>query len=89
MNNAIQNTGPDKLLAALSARVLDIVEYTLSNDEHSTDAEVGQYLMDLGLSETQAKRVLCYRALYSFNIYVGDRTPIRSNARLLYDGETN
>jgi len=53
----------------------------------STDAEVGQYLMNLGLTEAQAKRALNYRALYSLNIWVGGHTPIRSNVHLRYDGE--
>ncbi|QWP77506.1 hypothetical protein J5226_03620 [Lysobacter sp. K5869] len=88
MINVTPQTGPDELLAVLDARILDAVEDTLSNDEDSTDAEVGQYLMDLGLSEMQAKRALCYRTLYSLNLWVGDCTPIRSSTRLRYDGES-
>ena len=65
MKNALPHVGPDELLATLDARILDTVESTLSNDESSADAEMAQSLMDLGLSEAQAKRAVCYRALYS------------------------
>lgn len=88
MKNALPHVGPDELLATLDARILDTVESTLSNDESSADAEMAQSLMDLGLSEAQAKRAVCYRALYSLNLWVGDCTPIRSSVRLRYDGET-
>ncbi|SDZ20252.1 hypothetical protein SAMN04487939_12244 [Lysobacter sp. yr284] len=88
MKNANPHAGPDELLATLDACILDIVEGTLSNDEGSTDAEIAQYLMDLGLSEAQAKRAICYRALYTLNLWVGDYTPIRSSVALRYNGET-
>ncbi|WP_394540156.1 hypothetical protein PRJ39_06225 [Lysobacter enzymogenes] len=88
MKNATAHAGPDELLATLDARILDAVEGTLSNDEGSTDAEMAQYLMDLGLSEAQAKRAVCYRALYTLNLWVGDCTPIRSSVGLRYNGAT-
>jgi len=88
MKNATQHTGPDELLATLDARILDAVEATLSNDEGSTDAEMAQYLMDVGLSEAQAKRAICYRALYALNLWVGECSPIRSRIGLRYSGTT-
>lgn len=88
MKNATQHTGPDELLAALDARILDSVEATLSNDEGSTDAEMARYLMNLGLSETQAKRAIYYRALYILNLWVGEYSPIRSGIGLRYNGTT-
>ena len=87
MNSAPQHAGPDELLATLDPRILDTVEATLSNDEGSTDAEMAQYLMDLGLSEAQAKRAICYRALYTLNLWVGECTPIRSSTGLRYNGK--
>lgn len=88
MKSAPQHTGPDELLVTLDPRILDAVEATLSNDEDSTDAEMAQYLMDLGLSEAQAKRAICYRALYTLNLWVGECTPIRSSNALRYNGTT-
>ncbi|QCW24417.1 hypothetical protein FE772_00775 [Lysobacter enzymogenes] len=88
MKSAPQHTGPDELLVALAPRIIHTVEATLSNDEGSTDAEMAQYLMDLGLSEAQAKRAICYRALYTLNLWVGECTPIRSGIRLRYNGTT-
>nr|WP_157490473.1 hypothetical protein [Lysobacter enzymogenes] len=71
MKSAPQHTGPDELLVALAPRIIHTVEATLSNDEGSTDAEMAQYLMDLGLSEAQAKRAICYRALYTLTLWGG------------------
>lgn len=88
MKSAPQHAGTDELLATLDARILDTVEATLSNDEGSTDAEMTQYLMDLGLSEAQAKRAICYRALYTVNLWMGECTPIRSSNALRYNGTT-
>ena len=88
MKNATPNAGPDELLATLHTRILDAIEGTLSNDEVSTDAEMAQYLMDLGLSEAQAKRAVCYRALYALNLWAGECTPIRSGVGLRYNGAT-
>ncbi|QQQ00912.1 hypothetical protein [Lysobacter enzymogenes] len=88
MKNATQHTGPDELLATLDARILDAVEATLSNDEGSTDAEMAQHLMELGLSEAQSKRAICYRALYTLYLWVGEFTPIRSGIGLRYNGTT-
>ena len=88
MNNAAHSTGPDELLAALDARILDAVEDTLSNDDSSTDAEIAQFLMDIGLTEAQDKRAVSYRDLYRLNLWVGRCTPIRSDVRLRYDDET-
>ncbi|UZW61836.1 hypothetical protein [Lysobacter enzymogenes] len=88
MKNAAPNAGPDELLATLDARILDAIEGMLSNDEVSTDAEMAQYLMDVGLSEAQAKRAVCYRALYALNLWAGDCTPIRFNVGLRYNGAT-
>ncbi|QQQ00991.1 hypothetical protein [Lysobacter enzymogenes] len=88
MNNATPHAGPDELLATLDARLLDAVEDTLSNDEGSTDAEMARYLIDLGLSEAQAKRAICYRALYTLNLWVHEFTPIRSSIALRYNGTT-
>ncbi|WP_394538774.1 hypothetical protein PRJ39_24985 [Lysobacter enzymogenes] len=88
MNNAAHPTGPDELLAGLDARILDAVEDTLSNDELSTDAEIARFLMDIGLTEAQAKRAVSYRDVYRLNLWVGGCTPIRSGVRLRYDGET-
>jgi hypothetical protein len=88
MKSVPQHTGPDELLATLDARILDTVEAMSSNDEGSTDAEMAQYLVDLGLNEAQAKRAVCYRALYTFNLWVGECTPIRSSNALRYNGTT-
>ena len=88
MKNATQHAGPDELLGTLDARILDTIEATLSNDEGSTDAEMAQRMMDLGLSEAQAKRAICYRALYTLNLWVGAFTPIRSGIGLRYNGTT-
>lgn len=88
MKNATQNAGQDEMLGKLDARILDTIEATLSNDEGSTDAEMAQRLMDLGLSEAQAKRAICYRALYTLNLWVGVFTPIRSGIGVRYNGTT-
>lgn len=88
MNNAAHPTGPDELLAALDARILDAVEDMLSNDESSTDAELAQFLMDIGLTEAQAKRAVSYRDVYRLNLWVGECTPIRSGVGLRHEYET-
>ncbi|MEI2457544.1 hypothetical protein [Lysobacter firmicutimachus] len=49
-------------LAALPATLLQMVEEILSNDESSSDdAELAQYLTEVGLSDTQARDALAYR----------------------------
>ena len=85
MKNAAHPTGPDELLVGLDARILDAVEDALSNDESSTDAELAQYLMDIGLTEAQANRAVSYRDLYRLHLWVAGCTPIRSSVRLRYN----
>ena len=88
MKTGLLHVGPDEVLATLDDRILDAVECTLSNDEGSADAEMAQYLMELGLSEAQAKRAISYWDLYRLNLWIDGCTPIRSGVRLRYDGET-
>ncbi|MEI2453077.1 hypothetical protein ABU614_06830 [Lysobacter firmicutimachus] len=73
-------------LAALPATLLQMVEEILSNDESSSDAELAQYLTEVGLSDTQARDALAYRDLYRLNLWVAGCTPIRGGVQLRYNG---
>lgn len=80
--------GPDPVLASLPERTLVAVEDALSNDESSTDAEMAQYLLDIGLTEEQARHAVSYRDVYRLNMWIGCYTPIRSPVLVRYNGAT-
>ena len=52
------------------------VEDVLSNDESSADEELVKYFVRGGLSQAQAKAVLCHREHYMSNIYLKGLGPL-------------
>ncbi|WP_057916356.1 hypothetical protein [Lysobacter antibioticus] len=74
--------GPDPVLVSLPERVLVVVEDALSNDESSTDAEMAQYLLDIGLTDVLARHAVSYRDVYRLSLWIDCYTPIRSAVRV-------
>lgn len=78
--------GPDPYLASLPERILVVVEDALSNGDSSTDAEMAQYLLDIGLTDEQARHAVSYRDVYRLNVWIDCYTPIRSGVQVHYNG---
>lgn len=74
----------DPMLASLPDSLLRLIEDHLSNSEVSSDEELLEQFVGIGLTEAEARHALSYRHQYLTHIYLDGFTPIRKGREALH-----